>query len=226
MFFSKCGKIHIKSIIVTIFKKIYWSVVALQSSVSFCSAAKWISYVYTHIVSFLNFLPIEVTTKLWVEFPMLYSRFSLVTCFIHSSVYMSVPISRFIPPSFHPLVTVCFFSVSLFLLCTRVRLSVPFSKIPHMCVNTRCFSLATIEYTAQQRCAHSRCVTISTVHLQKFSTSQPDTLCPVHHNALSSVPSAPGNLLCALFPVIYLSWAPHTKGSLQHLSFSGLFHFA
>ena len=151
---------------------------------------------------------------------MLYSRFSLVTCFIHSSVYMSVPISRFIPPPFHPLVTVCFFAVSLFLLCTRVRLSVPISKIPHMCVYTRCFSLATIEYTAQQQCAHSRCVTISTVHLQKFSTSQPDTLCPVHRNPLSSLPSAPGNLLCALFPVIYLSWAPHTKGGLQHLSFS------
>ena len=34
------------------------------------------------------------------EFPVLYSRFSLVTYFIHSinSVYMSVPISHFIPP--------------------------------------------------------------------------------------------------------------------------------
>ena len=33
-------------------------------------------------------------------FPELYSRFSLVICFIYSinSVYMSIPISQFIPP--------------------------------------------------------------------------------------------------------------------------------
>ena len=33
----------------------------------------------------------------WVEFPMVYSRFSLVIYFIHSSFYVSVPISKFIP---------------------------------------------------------------------------------------------------------------------------------
>ena len=38
-----------------------------------------------------------------IEFPVLYSRFSLVICFIHSSVYMSVPISKFIPPVLPPL---------------------------------------------------------------------------------------------------------------------------
>ena len=43
--------------------------------------AKWISYTYTYIPSFLYFLPISVTTKCWVEFPELYSRFSLVTYF-------------------------------------------------------------------------------------------------------------------------------------------------
>ena len=53
---------------------------------------------------FLCFLPIQVTTKCWVEFPELYSRFSFVIYFIRSSVCMSIPISQFIPPaSFLPL---------------------------------------------------------------------------------------------------------------------------
>ena len=58
---------------------------------------------YTCIPSFLDFLPILVTTEHWVEFPVLYSRFSLVIYFIHSNVYMSIPISQFIPPPVSPL---------------------------------------------------------------------------------------------------------------------------
>ena len=41
-----------------------------------------------------------------IEFPVLYSRFSLVSCFIHSSEYMSVPISNFIPPFLPLLVSI------------------------------------------------------------------------------------------------------------------------
>ena len=48
--------------------------------------------------SFLDFLPISVTIEHWVEFPVLYSRFSLVIYFMHSSEYVSVPISQSIPP--------------------------------------------------------------------------------------------------------------------------------
>ena len=59
--------------------------------------AKWISYTYTYIPSFLYFLPISVTIKCWVEFPELYSRVSLVTYF------MSIPISQFMPPTSSPL---------------------------------------------------------------------------------------------------------------------------
>ena len=83
----------------------YWSIVALQCHVSFCCIAKWISYMYTYIPSFLDFLPIQVTTEHWVEYPELYSRFSLVMYFIHSinSVHMSTPISQFITyPQFSP----------------------------------------------------------------------------------------------------------------------------
>ena len=58
--------------------------------VKFYSTAKWISYTYTYIPSFLDFLPT------WVTEEQLYSRSSLVIYFIHSinSVYMSTPISQ------------------------------------------------------------------------------------------------------------------------------------
>ena len=66
----------------------------------------------------------------------LYSRFSLVICFIHSisSVYMSIPISQVIPPIFsfssrYPYV--CSLYLSLFLLCI-IYTSFP---IPYICVN-------------------------------------------------------------------------------------------
>ena len=76
---------------------------ALQCCISFCFSAKWISYTYTRVPSFLAFLPIYVTTQHWVEFPLLYS---ICYCVIHwlsvlyVIVYMSVPISQFILPSF------------------------------------------------------------------------------------------------------------------------------
>jgi len=47
------------------------------------------------------------------EFPMLYSKFSLVICFIYSSEYMSIPISQFITSHFFPLWSMCLFSMSM-----------------------------------------------------------------------------------------------------------------
>ena len=106
---SPCGHSHMPFVLfLLIFVK---SIVALQCCARFCCAAKWISYTYTHIHSFLGFLLIEVSTEHWVEFPALYSRVSLVTYFLHSSVYMSIPISQFIP--FLHLVTVSLFSTSV-----------------------------------------------------------------------------------------------------------------
>ena len=96
-----------------------WSTVDLQCYVSFRCTAKWIAYTYTYIRSFLDSFPILVTTEYWVEFPVVYSRFLSVVYFINSSVYMSIPISQFIPPPFSPLVTIRLLSISvtLFLFC-------------------------------------------------------------------------------------------------------------
>ena len=87
--------------VISFFKSFYWSIVSLQCCISFYCTENLISYMYTYIPSFLDFFPILVTKKHWIEFPELYSRFSLVFCFIHStnSGYMSMPLSQFIPPT-------------------------------------------------------------------------------------------------------------------------------
>ena len=60
---------------------LFSTIAALRGCVSFSCPAKWISYTYTYI---------------WVGFPELYSRFSLVIYFIHS---ITVWICRFQSPS-------------------------------------------------------------------------------------------------------------------------------
>ena len=75
-------------------------------------------YVSGHGFLFLNFILLIF----------LYSRFLLVIYFIHISVYMSIPISQFIPPHprphFRPLVSIRLLSTSasLFLPCKLVHL--------------------------------------------------------------------------------------------------------
>ena len=78
------------SIFLNPFFKKNWSIVASQCCVSFCCIARWISHAYTNTPSSLDFLPIWVTTEHWVEFPVLYSLFSLVIYFIHSSLCLSI----------------------------------------------------------------------------------------------------------------------------------------
>ena len=63
---------------------VYWSIVDLQLRVSFCCTAEQMSYTYTLIHSFLDSVPIWVTTEYQVEFPILYSRL-LVSSFILGS---------------------------------------------------------------------------------------------------------------------------------------------
>ena len=80
----------------------------------------------------------------------LYSTFLLVICFIHIHVYMSIPISQFIPPlspppcHFPPLVSIRLFStsVSLFLPCKLVHLY-HFSRFHiYALIYDICFSLS------------------------------------------------------------------------------------
>ena len=72
------------------------------------------SVICIHDSSFLDFLPIHITTENWAEFPVLYNRFPLVIYFMHSinSVYQ-FSISQFIPTLLLSLlVSIRWFSVS------------------------------------------------------------------------------------------------------------------
>jgi len=78
------------------FLNFYWSTIDLQC-VSFKCTEKWNVYTYTYIHSFLDYFTILAITEYWVEFHVLCSRCLFVVYFIHSSVYMSIPISQLIP---------------------------------------------------------------------------------------------------------------------------------
>ena len=64
----------------------HWSLVALQCCVSFYCTAKWIIYIY--ISPLLDFLRVLVTAEHWVDFPVLYSGFSLSILYTVSIVYV------------------------------------------------------------------------------------------------------------------------------------------
>ena len=69
---------------------------------TFCCVAKWISHSYTYIHFFLDSFSTPVIAEYWEDFPVLYSRSLLVIYFIYSSVYVTIPVSQFIPPFFPP----------------------------------------------------------------------------------------------------------------------------
>ena len=66
----------------------------------------WSHWAHTHAYTYPrfwgDFFPIYVTTEHWVEFPVLYNKFSLMIYFIHriGSVYMPISVSQLIPPTF------------------------------------------------------------------------------------------------------------------------------
>ena len=77
-------------------------------------------YVCTHISPLFFRLSSHIGHyRLLSRVPCAISRFVLAIYFIYSSVYMSIPISQFIPPPLSPLVTISLFStsVTLFLFC-------------------------------------------------------------------------------------------------------------
>ena len=90
---------------------LYCNTVDLQC-VSFRCTAMCFTYTYTYIHSFSDSFSIQVITEYLVQFPVLYTRFLLVICFIYSSVCVLIPSSYFIPSS--PVQLLLFF-VCLFL---------------------------------------------------------------------------------------------------------------
>ena len=73
---------------------LYWDTIALQSCYFLLYSDMNQLYVYKYPL-FFEF-PSYLGHHRIVEFPMLYSRLSLVIYFMHSSVYMSISISQFI----------------------------------------------------------------------------------------------------------------------------------
>ena len=61
-----------------------------------------VNQLYMHMDLVFRFFPTYAIAEYWVEFPVLYSRFLLVTYFICSNVYKSILISQFIPPALIP----------------------------------------------------------------------------------------------------------------------------
>ena len=62
------------------------------------------------------------STRLYLLFsPVLYSRLSLVICFMLSSAYESIPVSQCIPLPFPDLVPTCLFSASMSLSASELK---------------------------------------------------------------------------------------------------------
>ena len=115
----------------------------------------------------------------------LYSRYLLVIYFIHISVYMSIPISQFIPPppppcGFPPLVSICLFStsVSLFLPCKPVHLY-HFSRFHiYALIYDICFSLSNLLHFVWQSLDPSTSLQMKSHHRGSNATNSSSGLPP------------------------------------------------
>ena len=77
----------------------------------FCHITKWFSYTWTHVPFFSDPFSHIDYHRIWVEFPMLYSRSSLIICPIYHNVLMPIPNPQSIPPRhLSSLVTISLFS--------------------------------------------------------------------------------------------------------------------
>ena len=117
----------------------YWGTVVLQRCIGFCSTTKWISFENTYIPSCPSLPsplipPISVITEHRAELLALYSRFPLSIS--HMVVYTcqsQSPNSPHLPSPHRVHTSVLCICVSIPAL--QIGSSVPFSQIPHMCIN-------------------------------------------------------------------------------------------
>ena len=92
-------------------------------------------YVYIYLLFFFyDSFSIKVIAEYWPEFLVLYSRSLLVIYFTYSSVYMSIPVSQFIPNPLLPLVSLSYFfnicdSVCIFFSIFNLNIKNLFTKL-------------------------------------------------------------------------------------------------
>ena len=125
---------------------------ALKCCVSFCYTAVKQLHVYIYPL-FFGFPSHLGHQKHWVKFPVLYSRFSVIS-FIHSinTVDILIPISQLIPPLPSSLSVYMFiFHVCVSISDLQIVSPVPSFKPPHIYVNRQYLSLSDLLHSVLQR---------------------------------------------------------------------------
>ena len=131
---------------------VYSCLTMLLVSTAQCSESAKRVYIHTHISPhFLDFLPIQATTVHQVGFPVQYSKFSLVTHFIHSidGVYVSVLIFQFVPtPAPSCYLYICSLHLCFYVCFANKITCTIFLDSIYMLICNMCFSL--LIYFTQQ----------------------------------------------------------------------------
>ena len=114
---------HIIIIIITLLF-FNWRIIASHYCFHFCCTAKWISYMCTYVSSLLNLpphsTPLGHHRVLWWA-PCAIYQLPLALCFTYGSVYMSVLLSQFTPPSSCPFCV----HMSVFYVCISIPTNSP-----------------------------------------------------------------------------------------------------
>ena len=111
-----------------IFPNFYWHLSALQFCISVYCTAQLMNYIhmYTYTPSFWISFPLVSPQS--TEFPVLYSRFSIIFYFIHSInnvyIYVSIQVLQFIPFPRSHLLSICLFSTSVFSISVSTHSSI------------------------------------------------------------------------------------------------------
>ena len=116
---------------------------------------------------------------------MLYSSFPLAIHFTYDSVYVSIPVSQFIPQSPLPHVHKSVLYVCISIPAVQIGSSVPFFSIPHISINTQYLLLSSwvgkqrirtknARHVAVRCCSHLGRCTLRGLRMRKYRTLTPD----------------------------------------------------